>query len=181
MFILQFDSALISELASRYSYPSEALVEAMGRDARARGFYTQHEFVDLCRWKSPRTGPLVARNSPEDGEEITRLSLATRSEAVRIQLPMILQGVSWGTASVLLHFAHQDPYPILDYRALESFGVEPPSSYTFEFWSEYVRTLSLTTPTISAKMECKKKSPGTYRNNGSSSGQSQQSRQILLR
>ena len=42
------------------------------------------------------------------------------------------------TASVLLHLAHRDPYPILDVRAIWSLGVEKqPSSYSFEFWWAY--------------------------------------------
>jgi hypothetical protein len=47
--------------------------------------------------------------------------------------------VSWPTASVLLHFGRADPYPILDFRALQSLGVEQPSQYTFDFWWAYVQ------------------------------------------
>ncbi len=39
---------------------------------------------------------------------------------------------------MLLHFGHGDPYPILDFRALASLGVEQPSSYTFKFWWSFV-------------------------------------------
>lgn len=58
---------------------------------------------------------------------------------------MTLRGVSWPTASVLLHFGHHDEYPILDYRALWWLGYDKPPPYTFEFWSAYVsfcRTLA---------------------------------------
>jgi hypothetical protein len=42
-------------------------------------------------------------------------------------------------ASVLLHFGQKDPYPILDFRALWSLGLdEGPSVYNFKFWWEYV-------------------------------------------
>jgi hypothetical protein len=48
--------------------------------------------------------------------------------------------VAFPTASVLLHFAHRDRFPILDFRALWSLGIdEPPTAYTFEFWSAYTR------------------------------------------
>jgi hypothetical protein len=39
---------------------------------------------------------------------------------------------------VLLHFAHRDPYPILDYRALEALGITGQVNYTLEFWGGYV-------------------------------------------
>jgi hypothetical protein len=43
------------------------------------------------------------------------------------------------TASVLLHLARQT-YPIIDYRALWSLGIDPPPAYySFEFWWKYTR------------------------------------------
>ena len=53
---------------------------------------------------------------------------------------LLLSGVSWPVASVLLHFCDRAPYPILDVRALESLGVKAPSAYTFPFWLAYVET-----------------------------------------
>jgi hypothetical protein len=52
---------------------------------------------------------------------------------------MLLDGVSWPTASVILHFCHPEPYPVLDYRALWAVGVDAPSAYTFELWWGYVQ------------------------------------------
>jgi hypothetical protein len=77
-------------------------------------------------------------NSEEDVQEATRLALSTTAEALRIWIPMGLSGVRWPTASVLLHFGHQDRYPILDYRALEALGVSGPVAYTVPFWNAYV-------------------------------------------
>jgi hypothetical protein len=51
-----------------------------------------------------------------------------------------LKGVSWATGSVLLHFAHVEPYPILDIRALWSFGYDNSPHYTFQLWWDYVET-----------------------------------------
>ena len=42
-------------------------------------------------------------------------------------------------ASVILHFFHPEPYPILDYRALWSLSIDEPSYYKYNFWWEYVR------------------------------------------
>ena len=46
-------------------------------------------------------------------EDITRIALSTNSERLRIESLTLLDGVSWPSASVLLHFGHKDPYPIL--------------------------------------------------------------------
>ncbi len=40
----------------------------------------------------------------------------------------MLDGVSWLIASVILHFCHSDPYPIIDFRSLWSVSLEVPSS-----------------------------------------------------
>jgi hypothetical protein len=44
---------------------------------------------------------------------------------------------------VLLHFGHTDPYPILDFRALWSLGVDVPADahgfYDFPLWWEYTK------------------------------------------
>ncbi|RYD61923.1 MAG: hypothetical protein EOP84_35140 [Verrucomicrobiaceae bacterium] len=65
-------------------------------------------------------------------------ALGARSVRLRIGALTLLDGVSWPTASVLLHFGHADPYPILDFRDLEALGVAVPSVYSIGFWWEYV-------------------------------------------
>jgi hypothetical protein len=138
-FVLQCDPAQLPELASRYSYDEDTrVVEEIGPQAKARGYYRREEFLELCRWKTPRSKSKVARNSAEDVEEVTGLALTARSEALRIWTPMALEGVSWATSSVLLHFAHTDPYPILDFRVLEALGATGTPSYTIGFWNGYV-------------------------------------------
>jgi hypothetical protein len=68
------------------------------------------------------------------------LSAAT-SERLQIEVLRLLKGVEWPVASVLLHWGHRDQYPVLDFRALWSLGIErneiPP--YDFDFWWDYVR------------------------------------------
>lgn len=137
-FTLQFDVGMIPELASRYSYPREGRVaDEIAPAVRERGYFTRSELVEVCRWKTPRSGPRVAANSEEEVQEATRLALGATAESLRIWIPMALSGVQWPTASVLLHFGHQDRYPILDYRALEALGVER-VTYTVPLWNAYV-------------------------------------------
>jgi len=98
------------------------------------------ELFRIARWKSPRSAGCVDRNCDEFVREVTLVALSTPCERLRIESLTLLDGVSWPTASVILHFFHRDPYPILDYRALESLGEPEPNEYDFKFWLRYVET-----------------------------------------
>jgi hypothetical protein len=125
--------------AARYPEEDDALVLAIGREARRRGHYTRQEFVAACRWKTPRSGPLVATNTAGEIEAATRIALNDAStERERMDALRSLAGVEFPTASVLLHLAYPECYPILDKRALHALGVRPPGTYSFRFWTEYV-------------------------------------------
>ena len=119
---------------------------------KERGFVTRAELLRICRWKSPRALPLVARNAEAEVREVTSWALGTRSERLRIGSLLLLQGVSWPTASVILHFFHSDPYPVLDVRAAWSLGMEHASGYRFEFWSRYVRACRTLAQRLSLSM-----------------------------
>lgn len=146
-FKLQFKPERIHRLAARYTDEQTAeerqeeqrIVTELSTGVRKRGFYTRDEFVALCRWKSLRARRRYEELSKELIAEVTKIALGARAEELRIGTLTVLDGVSWPTASVLLHFGHRDPYPILDFRALESLGVTQPSSYTFDFWWQYVQ------------------------------------------
>jgi hypothetical protein len=77
-------------------------------------------------------------NTPEYVQEITGIALQAKEERVRIEVLTLLDGVGWPTASVILHFFHKDPYPILDFRALWSLSLKVPNEYDFTFWWTYV-------------------------------------------
>ena len=139
-FILRFDNNLISELARRYPVEHDSQVEGeLAPRVRARGHLTKAELVELCRWKTPRTGPRVEENGEDFVRAVTSTALSTDDEQLRIEVLTLLRGVGWPTASVLLHFAHTDPYPVLDSRALWSLSVEVPDQYDYGFWSNYTR------------------------------------------
>jgi hypothetical protein len=113
-------------------------VTAAGLAARARGHYTRPEFLTVCRWKTPRSGPKVASNSAPAIRAATRRAFVTKDPAEQMAALLALVGVGVPTASVLLHFAFPETLPILDVRALESLGVTGRSSYTPSFWAAYV-------------------------------------------
>jgi hypothetical protein len=140
-FRIRFDAALIPELARRYTYPDEAkMLMVIGPSARERGYFTKDEFQDLCRWKTLRSQSRVDSNPAAFIEEATRIALSTAFEEMRIGVLNLLHGVSWPTASTVLHFAHRDPYPVIDFRALWSLGIDRRAQvYSFDYWSDYTK------------------------------------------
>lgn len=140
-FILKFDAKEIPRLAEQFSYnkkEEERAILAIKPLIEERGHLTQEEFIAICEWKTSRSRNRVANNKPADVEECTRIAFNTNNERLRIGALCLLEGVEYPTASVMLHFLHSDPYPILDYRALEALGVKKPAIYTFDFWTRYV-------------------------------------------
>ena len=138
-FRLQFPIDRVSEYAGRYSYADDVVVIATGQTARERGYYTFEEFAAVCRWKSQRTVSYVAKNASDCVERATSVALGeTTGERERISVLRGLQGVEWPTASVLLHLAYPERYPILDQRALQALGIRTTPTYSFRFWQAYV-------------------------------------------
>jgi hypothetical protein len=140
-FSLRLEVDEIHDLASRYAYRSDAqIVNDVAPRVRSNGFFTKPDFLTVCSWKSPRSKRLFTRNSEGLIEDATRIALSTPHERLRIGVLTLLHGVNWSIASVLLHFAHTDPYPILDFRALWSLGIKkPPKYYSFDFWWAYTQ------------------------------------------
>jgi hypothetical protein len=139
-FALRFDPRDIGPLARRFGDDAgDDRPAAIGAAAAARGHYTRAEFLALCEWKSPRSRPLVSANPAGAIRLATRRALAPAAdERERIEALLSLRGVGMPSASVLLHFALPDRYPILDVRALESLGVTGRTSYPVPFWIAYV-------------------------------------------
>lgn len=94
------------------------------------------DLIKIGLWKSKRPKRHYENNDDRAVKEITRFSFSAKSEQARIGALLALHGVSYPVASVILHFAFPNKYPILDFRVLWSLG-EQPSSYTFEFWQKY--------------------------------------------
>jgi hypothetical protein len=139
-FCLRFPSSEITFWADRYQYADDAQVERIGERAGRTGCYTLDDLLDVARWKTRgRSVRYCERNTDADVRSATALALTTTTERDRIATLIGLHGVQLPTASVLLHLAHHDPYPIIDYRALWSLSVEAPASYAFGFWWAYTQ------------------------------------------
>jgi hypothetical protein len=140
-FRLRFPLSEVAFWAARYAYADDAGVEAIGEEARQRGCYTRDEFLAVMRWKSVRTHSLCERNTEAAVVKATKSALYVHDQPSRVRALTALQGVGLPSASILLHFAHRDPYPILDDRVMWSLSVDPlPTSYSFDLWWQYART-----------------------------------------
>ncbi len=138
-FQLQFDQKDIPYWSQSYPIKDDFQVEeVIAPRVRMFGYYTKPEFLVMCHWKSPRSKPKVESNNEEFVKEVTQIALSTKQEKLRIKILTLLSGVSWPTASVLLHYGYDNLYPILDVRALGSLGVDAMSVvYNFELWWNY--------------------------------------------
>ena len=147
-FKLKFDVSQVEKYASEYSYErSESEVIKNSLKIRDRGYLTKSELQIIGNWKTPRSKPKIAANSEHYVKEVTSIAFSTKNEKLRIEILNLLEGVSWSTASVLLHFYHIENYPILDFRALYSISCEhiKPQYYNFIFWlsyTEFIRNLA---------------------------------------
>jgi hypothetical protein len=137
-FELQFPPEQIEALASRFPETDDARYRAAGAAALSRGYYRRDEFIAVCRWKTPRSGPKVAANTAKTVARLTGRAFTTSDEARRMEALLELAGVGVPTASTLLFFAFPGDYPILDVRALESLGTNPRSQYPISFWLDYL-------------------------------------------
>jgi hypothetical protein len=128
----------IEQYANTYRQREDdiALSSLMG-EAQRRGYMTRSDLEAVAKWKWPggRTRQLAAENTEEEVREITQTAFAANSERLRIGALLALRGVQWPMASVILHFAFPDRYPILDIRAMKSVGGS--TVYTFEKWLAY--------------------------------------------
>ena len=147
-FSLRFPASDIYEHADSYWQMSSREIDRLlendvilqiGPVIRHQHHLTLAQLRTLCRWKSPRSQPYVARNDDAFVQAVTHTSLTTDHDRLRIEVLLLLAGVQWPTASVILHFGYDNLYPILDVRALWSAGVDKPESipHTHALWQAY--------------------------------------------
>lgn len=139
-FNLRMPLEQVKNWACRYPCDEDSeVIDVVAPQATGRGWLTKSEFMVLSDWKSKRVRSRSQMNSEEIIRCVTQTALSTECEELRIRVLTLLQGVSWPMASVILHFLHRDPYPILDFRALWSLGIDKPPEYNFDFWRSYTQ------------------------------------------
>ena len=143
-FRLRFPESDISRWAQDYKVDSteKEIENAIVPLVRKVGYMDRDSFLYVCNWKTARSRKRCRENDNDFIHEVTQQALCTGNEEMRIKVLTLLRGVAWPTASVILHWFHQDWYPILDFRALESVGIDRKDDaydYDFTFWQAYTK------------------------------------------
>jgi thermostable 8-oxoguanine DNA glycosylase len=106
------------------------------------------EFLEMCRWKSPRSIRQCERNSARTFQTISRKVFTSRNEKKRLELLTSLYGVSIPTASAILTLTNPSRYGVIDIRVwqlLYRLGSVNENArgqgFTFEQWHRYLMIL----------------------------------------
>jgi len=118
------------------------------RHVKREGEFSRTDFLEMCRWKSPRAIRHYERNSAATIRRVSRALLATRSERKRVELLTSLDGVSVPMASAILTLIDPERYGVLDIRvwqllfAIDSVRKNPHGrGFTSIHWHQYLRQL----------------------------------------
>jgi hypothetical protein len=122
----------------KYDYGYDPKLSHLKATVEQHGFLTCLQLNELALWKSPRRAGLVFENEEIFVQEVTRFAFSAEHEHSRIGALALLKGVRYPIASVVLHFCVDTSYPILDFRAIWSLGMDQPSAYSPEYWCDYI-------------------------------------------
>ena len=141
---------LLSHLPITEEDPPTAEIIKRLRHVKHDRELSRREFLDICRWKSPRSIRLCERNSASVVENTSRRVFATRNEKVRFELLTSLHGVSAPTASAILTLTNPRNYGVIDIRvwqllyALKSVKENHRGQgFTSSHWYHYLKILRL--------------------------------------
>jgi hypothetical protein len=115
---------------------------------KRKGVVTRTEFLEMCRWKSPRGIARCQRNSPATIRRVSRTVLRTKDERERLRLLTSLKGVGIPRASAILTLIDPRRYGVIDIRAwgvLRALGVVTGNHrgqrFTARQWEQYLNAL----------------------------------------
>lgn len=133
----RFSTDKIKDLIEQYGSVDQSQLD-IGARAKALGYYTQPDFVAICNWKTRgRPRRYYIKNTEQGVQKQTSIALTDPNEETRIRALLLLNGVGLPTASMLLHLASPDQYPVIDFRTLWSLGCES-AHINVSFWLKYV-------------------------------------------
>jgi hypothetical protein len=143
MFKPKFSAADVDKLL-RFYWPTQSErmqrierdLESRAPQVRQKQYLTRDEFRLACSWTAIRAVGQYKTNTEAGVREQTARAFGAESEAQHLSVLMELNGVSYTTASIILHFFHRNTYPILSEPSLWSLSVEK-ISYSLDFWLEY--------------------------------------------
>ena len=122
----------------KYNVDYDICIENLVPEVKERGYLTKCELIEVAKWVKSRRLDLVRTNSPDDVQEITRDASRATDDSNSIRYLRRLNGVNWITGSAILHWFHEDRYPIWDCYAIWSVQLDK-SQYrnNFERWKAY--------------------------------------------
>ena len=135
--LLRIPTNEIRSYLERYDYEADPKLAHIRAAAKEQQYITRSQLHEIALWKSKRRAALVNENEEDFVREITEFAFCSSYEHSRVGALVLLAGVHYPTASVILHFCVDDSYPILDFRAIWSLSLKQPSVYSPKYWVKY--------------------------------------------
>ncbi len=134
----RFAAEHIGILAGAYMYSDDTKSRQAGQEAAKRGWMTSAELVEIGSWKTKnRQRHNLEANAQSFVRDVTEFAFALARANRSGSKASALFAASAHQSPPLLHFMDPDRWSILDYRILQSLGVERPKRYTFNFWERF--------------------------------------------
>ncbi len=138
------DRSKIEEWSHCYNVRYDTCIENLVKDVKDRGYLKKSELLKVACWKVPKGRNTVWRVktiSPDKVKEITRNAFLSTDDSGSIRCLLSryggLAGVDWAVASAILHWFHDDCYPIWDRHARWSVQLDKCHG-SFKRWKAYV-------------------------------------------
>lgn len=137
-----FDESRILDYASQYPLEHDDSVEGIKRDVINQGYLSVSDLKVVGKWKVKKgrnTVRNIIKNSNARVIDLTSISLSSDTCARdRIKSLKCLHGVGPAVASAILHWFHEDSYPIWDRFARCALGFNPDQYWLkFNDWQDY--------------------------------------------
>ena len=138
----RFDESKILDYACQYPVEHDDSVEGIKRHVINQGYLSLSDLKVVGKWKVKQernTMPNIIKNGDARVIDITSIALsADTSDRDRIESLKCLHGVGEAVASAILHWFHEDPYPIWDKFARTALGFDPKQSWIkVNDWKNY--------------------------------------------
>ena len=147
---LRFDESKIRYYADKYlveekdyDNPLESVVDAV----KGSGHLTKIDLIELSHWARNRSTYRIESHTDDFIKEKTGFALSSdTAEPDRINRLLELDGVGWVVASAILHWFHQDDYPIWCPPTRNSVGIdnnsEAPKRGEWEAYVKFCRKIA---------------------------------------
>lgn len=151
-FHLQLDPAQIPGLNGRYAYDDDVPALEAGKQI-AQGDHSRVHLQTVFRWKTGGRGiSRLRRNTDEEIADALRLAVSANTDRAALAVLRGLSGVDIPVASAVLTTISPKRYTIIDFRALQSLGIENPPTLTISFYLEYLRACRQLSETLKVSL-----------------------------